>query len=362
MTKRELEALRAEIERIDRDLVELVFRRQEVSDEIGRVKSKDGIRVRDLARERAVVREYEEGARALGMDPGIGRRVAQLVISMSVSEQKAKITRTLRGKRALVVGGGGRMGEWACRLLSTRGADVQVCDPRKRLEGYTNLKKLPRSLRSFDFVVIASPLGVCPEDLDQVLEGAPKGLVFDLCSVKAHIAARLRRGASDGALITSVHPMFGPNAPSPRARNVVVCRCGCPEADQKVSELFSSEGAFVSTMDIETHDELMAYVLGLSHMCTLVFSGTIAASGRPAKELESVQGPSFAKLSRMALELSNESRRVYHDIQALNPNTRRMVAAMEEVLRGLRKAALDSGSDRFRRIMDSDSEYLEASL
>lgn len=361
MTRRELESLRAEIERIDRDLVELVFRRQEVSDEVGRVKAKDRLPVRDPAREKAVVREYEKRAKALGMDPGIGRRVAELMISLSVSEQKTKKTKDIRGKRALVVGGGGRMGEWACRLLSTRGADVQVYDPRRKLEGYPNVKKLPRSLEPFDIIIIASPLGACPEDLDEVLGRAPRGLVFDLCSVKAHIATRLRRGASDGLLVTSVHPMFGPSAPSPRGRNVVVCRCGCPEADRKATELLSSEGAEVSTLEIEAHDELMAYVLGLSHMCTLMFSGTTAASGRTAKELRAVQGPSFARLLRMASELSNESRRIYHDIQALNPNTRRMVAAMEEVLRGLRKAALDSDADRFRRIMDSYSDYLEVS-
>jgi len=361
VTKRELETLRAEIERIDHDIIELVSRRQDVSDEIGRVKSKDGLRLRDLGREKAVVREYEKRAQALGMDQAIGRKFAQLAISASVSEQKVKRTRALEGTSVLVVGGGGKMGEWSCRLLSTRGADVRVFDPRRKLKGYANIRKLPSSLEPFGMIVIASPPGVCPDDLDEVLDREPVGLVFDLCSVKAHIAARLRRGASDGLLVTSVHPMFGPNAPSPRRRNIVVCRCGCAEADRRAARLFSSEGAFVSTLDIEEHDELMAYVLGLSHMCTLLFSGTIAASGRPADDLKAVQGPSFSRLVRLASELSNESRRVYHDIQALNPNTRRMVATMEEVLRALRKAALDSDSQRFRQIMDSDNKYLEVS-
>jgi hypothetical protein len=63
----------------------------------------------------------------------------------------------------------------------------------------------------------------------------------------------------------------------------------------------------------------------------------------------------------MATELSNESRRVYHDIQALNPNTRHVVASMETVLREVRKAALDDDPSRFRMIMDSDRRYLEVS-
>lgn len=281
------------------------------------------------------------------------------MISLSVSEQKAKKSMALKGKRALVVGGGGRMGEWMCRFLSARGAEVQVFDSRRRLEGYTNLRRLPTSIDKFDLIVIASPLGACPKDLEEVLSRRPRGLVFDLCSVKAHIASKLHAAATAGLLVTSVHPMFGPNAPSPRARNVVICRCGSPEADRMAFELFESEGANVSVLDIATHDELMAYVLGLSHMCTLLFSGTLVKSGVAPKDLKSVQGPSFAKLFRAAQELSGESRRVYHDIQALNPNTRRLVTTMEEVLRGLKNATLDSDPAEFREIMDSSRRYLE---
>lgn len=361
MTKRELESLREEILRIDRELVELVFRRQEVSDEIGRVKAKDGLHTRDLAREKAIIKGYEERARSLGLDPDVGRRVAELMISLSVSQQKSKKSMPLKGKKVLVVGGGGRMGEWACRMLSTRGAEVSVYDPRRKLDGYKTLTRLPASLNQFQIIVLASPLGICPEDLAEVLERRPEGLVFDLCSVKAHIASKLRAAARDGLLVTSVHPMFGPNAPSPRARNVLVCRCGSPEADRMAFELFSSEGADVSVTDLDSHDDLMAYVLGLSHLCTMLFAGVLAKSGRAPEELRAAQGPSFARLFKAAMELSNESRRVYHDVQALNPNTRRLVATMEEVLRGLIKASLDSDPDRFRQIMDSNARYLEVS-
>lgn len=322
---------------------------------------KEGLSIRDASREKAIIRGYEDRAKAFGLDPGLGRSVAELMISLSVSEQKSRKPRPLKGKRALVVGGGGRMGEWICRVLSTRGAEVRVFDPRRRLEGYTNLTRLPASLDQFDVIVVASPLGACPEDLEAVLSRRPKGLVFDLCSIKAHISLKLHAAAADGLLVTSVHPMFGPNAPSPRARNVVVCRCGSPEADRRAFELFASEGAHVSATDLDTHDELMAYVLGLSHLCTLLFSGTLVKSGTAPEDLTAVQGPSFARFFRMAQELSNESRRVYHDIQALNPNTRRLVTTMEEVLRGLRKAALDSDPEKFRLIMDSDGRYLEVS-
>jgi len=43
----------------------------------------------------------------------------------------------------------------------------------------------------------------------------------------------------------------------------------------------------------------------------------------------------------------------------LNPNTRKVVSSMEQVLRELEKASLDADPARFAEIMRSNGEYLE---
>jgi len=352
-------ALRSEIEKIDSDILELIARRAEVSREIGLTKAKDGLETRDRSREKAVIAQFAKRAKLLGVGTRLANDVAKLLISDSVSIQEAGVERPLVGKTALVVGGAGRMGEWFCRFLSNRGAEVAIWDPRGRLRGYESLKTMEWAAASSDIVVIASPLGVASSELEIVLDSSPAGLVFDLCSVKSHIAAQLREAAAGGFLISSIHPMFGPKACSPKGKNVIVCDCGSKEANDRVSQIFSSAGSHVSFTSLDTHDELMAYVLGLSHLCSLVFAGTIRASGKDIAQLRNVQGPSFKRMSSMALELSNESKRVYHDIQALNPNTRKVVSSMEQVLRELEKASLDADPARFAEIMRSNGEYLE---
>lgn len=251
------------------------------------------------------------------------------------------------------------MGAWTCRFLSNRGAEVKIWDPKRKLLGYQSVKSKDPGADNYDMVVVASPLGRCPDDLRAVLAESPRGLVFDLCSVKSHISKQLRDGAACGLLVTSVHPMFGPSAPSPRGRNVLVCGCGCEDANEQAERLFSSAGAHVSRIGLERHDDLMAYVLGLSHLCSLLFSGTLQRSGKSMAELRSVQGPSFEKMQNMARELSNESRRVYHDIQRLNPHTKQMVGAMESVLGDLKRASLAADHVKFNEIMDSSRRYLE---
>jgi prephenate dehydrogenase/chorismate mutase len=359
MTKRELETLRAEISRIDSDIVGLVALRNDVSREIALVKRKDRLPIKSSGREKEVAEGYIRAGRAMGVGADAASRIARCLISESVRTQSQTASDALKGERALVAGGSGRMGAWMCGFLSNRGADVRIWDPRGTLRGYKSERTLSDFARKADLMVLASPLGACPEELDMIVDLAPEGVVFDICSVKSHIAGRLRKAAKDGVLVTSAHPMFGPGVASPKGRNVLVCGCGCAKADRLVSGIFSSAGASVSRVRLERHDALMAYVLGLSHLCVLLFAVSARRSGIKAEELRRAQGPSFKKLSRMAHELSNESRRVYHDIQSLNPNTRGMVESMEAALADLREAALVDEPTRFGKIMDSNRDYLE---
>ena len=315
--------------------------------------------MRDRGRERQVIRRFSKTGKARGVNPVFAETLAELLISDAVKVQRTGKDKDLAGRTAVVLGGAGRMGSWICRRLANRGAEVKVWDPRGKLEGYPNLRALGRDAKDADLIVIASPLGACPNELQAVIDVRPSGLVFDICSVKSHIAGQLRSAAQKGIKITSAHPMFGPSVSSAKGRNVLLCDCGSEEGIRLATELFKGGGANVVLVSLERHDELMAYVLGLSHLCSLAFAGALSKSGESLIELRRVQGPSFAKLAKMAAELSKESTRVYHDIQALNPNTRHMFAAFEEVLREVRKASLDTDPLKFKNIIDSDRNYLE---
>jgi chorismate mutase/prephenate dehydrogenase len=340
-------------------MLDLLAKRLEVASEIGLTKRKDGLRTRDSARERQVAARFADKAEALGMDRSAGRALSKLLITSSVAVQHRSADEPLHGKTALVVGGSGKMGEWTCRFLSNRGADVRVWDPRGRLGGYVNVKDLGPSAARSDIVVVAGPPGVCPEELRAVIAAGPDGLVFDLCSVKAHVSGILKDAVASGMKVTSVHPMFGPKAASPKGLNVLVCGCGCRRADDEAARLFRGAGAKVVRIGVDGHDGLMAYVLGLSHVAALVFGSAARSSGMSAKELRAVQGTTFAKLAGLALDVSGESRRVYHDIQALNPDTAEMLEAVERALAEVKEAALDPSPVRFTKIMDDDKDYLE---
>ena len=312
-----------------------------------------------MARERKVVENFRKRATECGVDPKIAAAVAKLLIDYAVRVQEAPTKRDLEDKEALVVGGSGRMGQWTCRRLANRGARIRVFDSRGRLEGYDNVKNLGSAVAGSDIIVIASPPGTCSEDLRQVLECAPKGLVIDICSVKSHISHQLRDAAAKGVKIASAHPMFGPNVPTPRGQTVILCNCGSRTGMSLARRLFSGAGARIFDVDLERHDELMTYVLGLPHLCALLFGASLARSREPLDELIDAQGPSFSRMMRISEELSRESVRVYHDIQSLNPNTGRMLSSAECALRDLKKASLSKDHGKFKSIMESNRKYLE---
>jgi prephenate dehydrogenase/chorismate mutase len=359
MTRRELETLRREIERIDAEILELIGQRGQVSLEIGLVKQRDDVPVRDRNRESAVKDAYVKRGRLHGVDGRLALRVAELLMADSIKTQKKPFRRDLTGKEVLVVGGSGRMGAWICRRLSNRGSRVSVWDPRGKLEGYESVHSLVPAARTADLIVISSPLGTSSKELRQVLKAGPKGLVFDVCSVKSHLASQLKAAARSGIDITSVHPMFGPNIATPRGRTVIVCDCGNSRAAARVQKLFEASGANVTRMPLERHDELMAYVLGLPHISSLLFASTLASSSESLDELSLAKGPSFERMLAASRDLARESVRVYHDIQALNPHTRKMFENYVNSVKLLKDASIRKDPDCFRRIMESDREYLE---
>ncbi|HJX04228.1 MAG TPA: prephenate dehydrogenase/arogenate dehydrogenase family protein [Thermoplasmata archaeon] len=354
-----MEALRSEIDRIDSEIIRLVALRDDVAAELGLTKGKEKIELRDRKREKQVIEAFVRKARMMKVNTVFASILAELLISNALRVQNTRKDRYLKGTSALVIGGAGKTGEWICRFLSNRGAVVSIWDPRGRLEGYVSVKDPRKASRTADMVVVASPVGLCPEHLEMTLSSSPRGLVFDICSVKSHLASLLRRSAKKGVLVTSVHPMFGPGTASPAGRNLLVCDCGSKRANEMASRLFLASGANVVNLDLERHDELMAYVLGLPHLTSMLFAKTMQSSERSASEYKEVQGTSSDRLMRIARELSNESRRVYHDIQALNPETAEMISHMESGLRDLRKAALAKSPDKFADAMESIKRYLE---
>ena len=182
-----LDQLRLRLTEIDRELVELIAERQRLSHEVARAKRATGHPTRDFRREREVILGARTHALRVGVSPEVAEQILRLLIRTSLATQEqARVAAEGQGtgKRALVIGGRGKMGRWFVDFLASQGFDIEVADPAGPVEGYPHRARWEDSPLDHDLLVVASPLGITAEVLRGLAARRPRGLVVDLASVK----------------------------------------------------------------------------------------------------------------------------------------------------------------------------------
>jgi len=353
-----LDRLRDELARIDRELLQLVARRQAVSAKIGERKRATQTAPRDYRQEKVVIERARAAASDLGLPPRLAEDLVLSLIRSSLAvQERGSVAAAARGggKRALVIGGSGKMGEWFVRFLSSQGFEVENADP----EGGDRADWKTSSL-DHDLIVVATPMVIANEILEQLAEIRPPGLVFDIGSLKSPLRSGLTALGEAGVRATSVHPMFGPDTELLSGQHVIFVDVGCPDATAEAEALFASTMATRVRMDLESHDRVMGFVLGLSHALNIAFFTALARSGETTPRLADVSSTTFEAQLDVARALAGENPHMYFEIQSLNEYgdvaLKELVAAAERV-----RDAVEAGDEEaFVALMSAGRDYLES--
>ncbi len=357
-----LDELRLRLNEIDRRLLGLAAERQAVSREVARVKRETGRPTRDYQREREVILEARNAATELGLPPALAESLMRLLIrsSLTTQEQASVEARGVgSGRRALVIGGGGKMGRWFVEFLASQGFAVEVADPSGAPPGVRAIEDWARSDLRHDFIVLATPLGVTDGILRELALKRPPGVIFDVGSLKSPLRAGLNALKSHGCRVTSIHPMFGPDTELLTGRHVVFVDLGCAEALERVRELFAATMAEQVVMSLDEHDRLIAYVLGLSHALNIAFFTALAGSGEAAPRLAKMSSTTFDAQLEVAARVAQESPELYFEIQSLNDYGAESLEALSRAVERVRAAVLSRDHDAFVELMSRGRDYLE---
>ena len=355
-----LAALREELDRIDRELVERAAERQRIVSEIGRLKKSAGRQLRDFRREREVLDGVRVHARESGLDPDVAERLLTTLIKASLTRQETErvaLAARGEGKRALVIGGAGRMGGWLVRFLDSQGFDVYVADAAYTADGvreYHDWRNVPLDV---DLIVVAAPIDASRRIIEQLADLRPGGLVFDVASIKAPLADSLRAAADAGLNICSVHPMFGPDTRLLAGHHVLLADCGNHRAVERARGLFSETMAALVQVSLEEHDRLMAWVLGLSHALNVSFAAALADSGMDAERLAAVSSTTFQRQLDIATDVTAENPELYFEIQQLNPCESGMLDALRRALGAIENSVLQGDAETFVELMRRGAEW-----
>ncbi len=356
-----LESLREELAELDRRLLELVARRQELVAAVGRAKLDAGRPIRDYSQEKEVVERARATARRLGLPEAAAEGLVGRLIELALSAQERQRVAASGGgdgRRALVIGGAGRMGRWLAGFLASQGYGVEIADPAGEVAGYAWRPDWRDAPLDHDLVVLATELRVTRDILRQLEPSPPAGVVFDVGSLKRPIATELTALAAAGGRVTSIHPMFGPDTELLSGRHVILVDVGCAAATAEVRRLFGSTMADIVEMSVDDHDRAIAWVLGLSHALNIAFFTALAASGQPAARLARLSSTTFDRQLAVAADVARENPHLYFEIQRLNEfgdgALERLAAAVERL-----RAAVASGDEPgFVGLMAAGRRYL----
>ena len=356
-----LEELRARLDVLDRELLQLVAERQSISTEIAAVKRATGQGTRDFGREREVLLKARRDAEALGVPPALGESILQLLIRSSLTTQeRARVAAQGRGtgRRALVIGGAGKMGRWTADFLASQGFAVTVADPSAAPAGYEHVADWSATDLAHDFIVVATPLKVANDVLLALAQRRPPGIVFDIGSLKTPLRAGLEALAAAGCRVTSVHPMFGPDTELLSGRHVIFVDLGHAAALEETRGLFASTMANQVVMSLDEHDRLIAFVLGLSHALNIAFFTALAESGEAAPRLARMSSTTFDAQLDVATRVAAESPELYFEIQSLNAYGEVPLLALRDALERIFRAVHERDAAGFVALMRQGSEYL----
>jgi chorismate mutase/prephenate dehydrogenase len=352
--------LRENLSAVDRQIVELIAERQRIVAGIGASKRSDGTATRDYAREKEVLELAREHAQALDVDPDLAEQVlSQLIRSSLASQERDRVVAEARGdgRRALIIGGAGKMGGWFADFFRSQGFDTSIADPGIT-DGPGRFAQWTNAGMDYDVVVVATPLAVSGRILAQLAVLKPHGLVFDIGSLKTPLIDGLRELHASGAQVTSLHPMYGPDTQLLSGRHLIFCDAGNPAATAAAKELFGGTMVERIDMGLDDHDRLIAYVLGLSHALNIAFFTALAESGEAAPRLARMSSTTFDSQLLVSSAVARDNPHLYFEIQHLNRFGLAPLDALLDAATRLRELVAAGDEEGFVDLMERGRDYL----
>lgn len=355
-----LDELRKDLSAVDRQLVEMIAERQRIAADIGKSKQLSGTGTRDYAREKNVLDMGRKQAADMGVDPDLVERLLEMLIRTSLeSQERDRVVAEGKGdgRRAFVIGGAGKMGRWFVDFFASQGYSTSVADPTID-NGPAAFTTWTDAGVEFDVIVVAAPLAVSGRILAQLAVLKPKGLVFDIGSLKSPLIDGIKELRSVGCRVTSLHPMYGPNTRLLSGRHLIFCDAGDPEATAAAKELFSATMVEQLDMGLEDHDRLIAYVLGLSHALNIAFFTALAESGEAAPKLAQLSSTTFDAQLLVSEAVAQDNPHLYFEIQNLNKFGLGPLDALCEAAGRIRESVANGDEEAFVDMMRKGRDYL----
>ena len=204
------------------------------------------------------------------------------------------------------------MGEWFVGFFEGHGWSVDVSDPDA--DDTVPLEDAD----AYDVVVVAVPIEVTPDVIEEVASHMSDGLLMDVTSVKEEPIEAMRAAPEDVEIL-GTHPMFGPTVRSMRGQTVIVVRERVGELTERVVGAFYEAGANVQETTAREHDEMMSVVQGLTHYSLVSIGGALERLDFDVEDSRRFMSPVYEIVLDFVGRVLNQNPELYADIQMNQP-------------------------------------------
>ncbi|MEO7996405.1 MAG: bifunctional chorismate mutase/prephenate dehydrogenase [Gemmatimonadaceae bacterium] len=341
-TPRSLPVLRAMIDSLDRDFLQLAAKRMALVGEVAAYKRVHRLKVRDAGREREILDDRVSRAEELGLPRGEMESIFRLLLRASRDHQAAlrtEVPMDIEERTVAVIGGHGQIGKIMVRLFGDLGHRVIVSDVDAEL-------RAAEAAAAADVTVISVPIDKTEAVIRAVGPHVPAhGLLMDVTSVKeAPVAAMLE---ATTASVLGTHPMFGPSVHSLQGQRVVLCRARGEEWANWVAEMLSARGLIITEATPQQHDRAMSIVQVLTHFQTQVLGLTLARMGMPLEESLQFTSPAYKLELYVTARHFAQSSGLYGPIEMRNPRTAEVTQAFANATRDIATVLADGNQAEF---------------
>jgi len=359
MDNSKLDNLRKNLDSIDEKIIGLLAERQMNVDAIGSVKLNTKFPTRDYQREKQVIDNIMNFAISKNVDAEIAKQIFTLIIKTSLEKQEhQKINTSAYGskKSALVIGGDGKMGQWFVQFLSNQKFKVEISDINSISKHNIDYKK---SELLYDFIIVAAPIAASAQILQDLATLQPQGIVLDVGSIKSPLKLPLMQLLDSGCKVVSIHPMFGPNIKLLSNKHVIFIDLGDSDSVLKVKQLFQPTMVEQIDMQLEDHDRLVAYILGLSHVINIAFMSVLSESGEAADTLSQLSSTTFDAQLSIGKNVVSENPHLYFEIQKLNNYSKSTLNALGDAVQRIITVINNNQEQAFVNIMQKAQQYMQ---
>jgi chorismate mutase/prephenate dehydrogenase len=302
-----LSALRAQIDDIDTQLVELLARRRQVTGEVGALKSQVGMPIFAPAREGQLINNRRQQAKAQGLNPELVEDLLRRIMRDSYISQDEKGYRQVNPqcKKIFVIGGLGQLGQVFVRLFSRTGYAVEVIDK-------DDWHQRDNLFADASLVLVAVPINLTLEVIARLTQLPEDCILADVTSIKdSPLKAML---ATHAGPVVGLHPMFGPDVTGLVKQTVIVCHGRQQSGYHWLMEQLSVWGAKLCDVSPAEHDQAMSLVQVMRHFSTISYGHHLMAEGANISQLVEMSSPIYRLELIMVGRLFAQNPELYRDI------------------------------------------------